>query len=836
MAIHILYLLRLPSTLATNSTSSVEFSWPPVTGATGYLVNGNPQAGTTYSETGLNTGDVVVITVTALGTGACGDSEAMADCTASDCPDITLTIDPVADICLDGMPTGILGLEVTITGSDNTGTGTWSGNGVVDADAGIFNPDDASVVNGENIIVYTFEEAGCSFSESIPINVFAQPTVDAGTDDLLNCAAPSLVLSGSGSGTPSWSGGPIDMGGDTYNPTISTPGIYILTVTDASGCTATDEVEITADASFPIAIAGEDTFITCDSSEVTLIAGGTLGGPNEVNWTGPGIGDPTAAIQIVDQPGMYILTVTNTDFNCVSAPDTLIVGENTIPPNAVIQFVGSLDCFNTSVTLEAETGPNTSFEWVTPDGTILTSTTIEGTIGGTYTLNVIDLENGCTNFDTALLDDFTAFPIAEAGDPQELDCANPIVTLDGTGSQTGATIIYEWTGPAGGITGPTDALSTTAVLPGMYILTVEDEFNSCINADTVIITEDPSVPIAEAGDTQLFGCADDELSLSGAASTGGNGYQWSNANGDIISTTVDATITEAGLYYLTVTNADNCEAVDSVLIDVDDNAPFDLASTIINPTCFGDSDGAILIEEVFGGTPPYTYSIDGENYVTFPQFAFLEGGNYTVYIEDSEGCTFDTDLSVIEPAELALSLDTSFNIQLGQDGQIMTDWNIDDGQIDTLIWTNIEFLNCNDSTNCFDPVLDSFLLYTTTFTATLIDTFGCVDQESITISVKKDRPIYIPNVFSPNGDGINDLFMIYDGDYEIQEVRYFNIFNRWGEVVFEGRNFQPEDPDFAWDGRFNGEILNPGVYVYVAEVEFIDGIRIIYQGDVTIMK
>ena len=828
--------LAIPAIVCTSTTTSVEFSWIPVVGATGYLVNGTPQAGTTYEETGLATGDIVNITVIAIGTGSCGNSEATASCEAANCPPVFLTIDPESDICLTGMPSGTVDINVVITGGSGGGTGTWSGNGIVDVDAGIFNPDDASVTSGPNVLTYTYEQDNCTFSESITINVFDQPAVEAGGDELLNCVTgPTATLAGSGSGAPMWTGPTIDSGADTYTPVVSGAGIYTLTVTDVNGCTATDALEVMADASFPTAFAGNDDQITClGNGEITLSGNGT----DTPSWTGAGIVSGADTYNpIVNMNGTYTLTVTNA-LGC-TAVDEVDITINQVPPNAVILFTGSLDCFFTSVLLTAETGPNTTFEWELPDGTTSTDMTLDATIGGTYILNVVDLNNGCVSSATEVLDDITAYPNVEAGITQELDCATPSVTLDGTGSQMGATFVYEWTGPAGGITGPTDELVTTVQSPGMYILTIEDEFNSCINSDTVFVTEDPSAPMAEAGDAQTFGCSDESLSLSGSV-TGATSFEWTDASGAVISTSLDATVTEPGIYYLTASNAAGCEDTDEVFIDIDTDVPFDLNADITNPTCFGDNDGFILIDTVLGGTPPYLYSIDGENFVNFPQFAFLTGGTYTVTVQDAEGCTFETDLLVQEPAEMQLFLNldngTETSIQLGQGGTINTEWNISDGAIDTLIWTPYEFLDCNDSTQCFNPVLDTFLTYTTTFEALLIDTLGCTVRQEITIEVKKDRPVYIPNAFSPNADGINDLFMIYDGDYEVKEVRYLNIYNRWGEVVFANSNFQPEDPNFAWDGFFKGQALNPGVYVYLAEIEFIDGLRVIYQGDITILK
>jgi len=580
-----------------------------------------------------------------------------------------------------------------------------------------------------------------------------------------------------------------------------------------------------------VADAGSDALITCNLTSVILNAGGTIGANEIVNWSGPGIIDPTNPNQIVSTAGTFILSLSNPN-GCFSEPDTVIVTENTIPPNAIIQFTGSLDCFISSVLLTAETEPNAIYEWLMPDGSISTDLEIEGTIGGTYYLSVIDTINGCSNLDSALIDDITAYPFVEAGNDQTLDCNNTSLTLDGTGTQIGATIIYEWIGP--GLTGPIDELITTAELPGIYILNATDTNNNCVNSDTVIITEDINAPISEAGNSQEFDCSNDVLTLSGEASVGAVSFLWSNGLGNIISTSSETTVEEPGFYYLTVTSSNNCTAIDSVFIAANNNMPSDLIATIIEPTCFGDSDGSILIDAIVGGTAPYLYSIDGQNFSPTAEFPFLSGGTYNISVEDADGCRYDTELLVNDPTELILDIGNNFTIELGDDAQINADINISMGEVDTLIWTPFESLNCDNDPNCFNPSLDT-LLYTTTFNALLIDTSGCTIEQQITVSVNKERPVFIPNAFSPDGDGINDIFMIYTGS-GVAKINYFNIFSRWGETVFTRRDFLPNDSAFGWDGIYNNELVNDGVFVFVAEVEFIDGVKIIYKGEVTIMK
>ena len=103
------------------------------------------------------------------------------------------------------------------------------------------------------------------------------------------------------------------------------------------------------------------------------------------------------------------------------------------------------------------------------------------------------------------------------------------------------------------------------------------------------------------------------------------------------------------------------------------------------------------------------------------------------------------------------------------------------------------------------------------------------------VSIEETRKVFIPSAFTPNNDSNNDLFMIYAGEGRISEIKSLQIFSRWGEKVFEAKGFQPNDPAYAWDGRFKNRTLNPAVFVYLAEVEFIDGFVKLFKGSITLL-
>jgi gliding motility-associated-like protein len=103
------------------------------------------------------------------------------------------------------------------------------------------------------------------------------------------------------------------------------------------------------------------------------------------------------------------------------------------------------------------------------------------------------------------------------------------------------------------------------------------------------------------------------------------------------------------------------------------------------------------------------------------------------------------------------------------------------------------------------------------------------------LRVDAQHDVYIPNVFSPNADGVNDHFTVY-GKTSLKQILRLEVYDRWGNNVFIKENFDPNEPRQGWDGTFRGELLNPGVYVFRAEVEFTDGFIDNYGGDVTLLR
>lgn len=286
----------------------------------------------------------------------------------------------------------------------------------------------------------------------------------------------------------------------------------------------------------------------------------------------------------------------------------------------------------------------------------------------------------------------------------------------------------------------------------------------------------------------------------------------------------------AGSYTVTLTNQIGCTWTQSFDIE----APPELGITFdaVSPVCFGDETGSISLNSISGGAGPYNLLLNNVAYGpidTLPRtITNLGSGDYTIGIEDANGCISDVTAVVQAPLELMVNLGPDTLISFGDSLLISAIHN--SPQVDTFIWSPLDYLSTPDQLQTWARPLSSlrYSLY-------LRDELGCEASDEILIQVQKDRRVYIPNVINPESSTFNDVITVWGGA-EVAKVRYMRIFDRWGELLFENKNFLPSDPQFGWNGRYKGEFVDPAVFVYVIEVEYIDGETQVFKGDVTVVR
>lgn len=301
-------------------------------------------------------------------------------------------------------------------------------------------------------------------------------------------------------------------------------------------------------------------------------------------------------------------------------------------------------------------------------------------------------------------------------------------------------------------------------------------------------------------------------------------YDWNTGSDAVILDNLSA-----GTYTVTVTDQPGCSVEASITL----TAPSPILASVSGASsgCFGSSDGSITIESVSGGTGPYEYSLDGEFFqsvsATETIIPNLAAGAYTVFIQDANDCQLNVAAGVPEATELQLELGDDEVIKLGDSVLI-------DPQFDFIpaawTWTPSVGLSQPDTFITYAAPLES-----TIYQLEMVDENGCLVTDVIRIIVEKDLNVFVPSAFSPDGDGTNDVFMIFAGQ-GVEEVESFQIFDRWGNQVFFAGPFQPNDPLYGWDGTHNGEVMNAAVFVYFAEVRLITGEVVMLEGEVILLR
>ncbi len=283
-----------------------------------------------------------------------------------------------------------------------------------------------------------------------------------------------------------------------------------------------------------------------------------------------------------------------------------------------------------------------------------------------------------------------------------------------------------------------------------------------------------------------------------------------------------------GMYVDSLLASNGCDSNVITFLEIVPDFGITADLEIIAPGCPEEENGSILISNIQNGSGTYTFSIDGEPAQTDPFIQGLPQGNYAINIMDSYQCETTLNAVLVDPVALQIDLGEDATIKLGESYDVQTQSNL---PINSFTWLETEGLNC--STDCLNPTLTPGV--TTTYVLIASGENGCTTMDSITITVDITRNVFIPDAFSPNGDGANDYFTIYGG-IDVEEVVNFQIFNRWGGLVFSNKNFQPNDNLIGWDGFFKGKNVNTGVYIYTADILFKDGIVERYSGDITVTE
>ncbi len=677
----------------------------------------------------------------------------------------------------------------------------------------------ANVIAGDYTVTVT-DDLGCQNDLTITINEPDSLLADAFVLDSINCAGETGTISvtstgGDGNNTYMWSGG-LD---PVQSPTNVGTNAYTVTVTDGAGCTAVDAVVLLSPPPFSVSISvvNNGCFGEASGTVVATPSGGQSPIVSYLWSTG------VTNDSLVNIPaGSYTITITDSG-GCTAVDDVILNPLQMVP---TVVFQDSTTCYNGTdggAEVTSVFGGNAPYTYEWPSGEFGQIAT--NLLQGVQTVTITD-GNGCMVTDNVnilgpppfIYNYNGAVEITQPSCFGDIDGSITVTPIGGTGAYT-----YVWSGfPAAGAT-----LSNIGA--GSYGLVISDA-NACIadGPQNIIVNQPDPLAIDSLASANTLCAGESTGSIQVFDVSGGTPsytYTWSDP---LSQNTSQAINLAPGNYTVTVTDKNGCTTTSGGMVE--EPTPIFGDVRVIDARCFGEFSGSILVDTTFGGTGTYKYSSDGDFFYDFPVFNGLRSGTYVLYIKDQNDCLFTDTVFIDQPDPIVVEVEGApeIEIQMGDSVRLNGLW--EPSYLDSIIWTPNSALSCD---TCANPMASP--LSTTTYLLTVRDTIGCFGQAEITVDVDRNRNIFIPNIFTPNGDTENDVFTVFGG-VGVERIESMRIFDRWGEMLFFQENFMPNDPAFGWDGRFNGTRLPPGVFVYYIEVLFVDGTRIPYKGDVTLIK
>lgn len=541
--------------------------------------------------------------------------------------------------------------------------------------------------------------------------------------------------------------------------------------------------------------------------------------------------------------GTYVINVSN--FSSTQNGYTIDFGATTaqifdnVKP-ALSSLISTPTCGSTSITIKfsenilCSTVQATDFTLTGPGGPYtVTSYSSSGCSSGasydnTFTINITPSISVNTLLNLSLADTVTDL----CGNPQDTGslvfipeltittaqihplCNTGTNENSATATPSSGTPTYTYLWSPGGQTSAT----ATGLSIGNYTVTITDS-NGCIGTDTLTIAQSTTTPItvnASSTNVQCNGGSDGIAVATGGGGTPAYTYVW-NPSGQTTNIATGLTI---GTYTVAIYDANGCTQTSTTSI----TQPTPITATIIdtNSACNGTPTGDATADGS-GGTPSYSFLwSDGQ---TTQMANGLLPGNYTVTVNDSNGCT-STTVATVSNNTFAITVSPTITMYSGSSTTLTV---TTDGGNYSYNWIPSTNLSC---TNCPNPVASPNV--TTTYTVIVTDEKGCAALDNVTVIIPEcnliQSDIFIPNAFSPNGDGENDLLSIYA---KKTCVKSFNlqIYDRWGISMFKTNNIND-----WWDGTFNGTQANTTLFIYYCTITSTDNQTVTKKGNITILR
>ena len=440
---------------------------------------------------------------------------------------------------------------------------------------GLFSSNEPTVPiceEGDYEIIVTNLDNGCTLSNSVSISEdkAAPQIINVNGIAMLDCAqiqSSLLVETANASDQFTWMDAQMNVVSTSALLQVSAPGIYNLTIQGANFCSTSSNYEITQNTEVPLAEAGPDKLLTCNTPTTNIGSAASSSGLI-YQWTtldGSLVGATDQPEVEVNAAGTYVLTVTNTDTQC-SSSDEVIVEENFIEPIASIsQDIDFIGCGAEVMTLAALDDVDYLFEWQDGSGNVLGNDQEQlVSEAGAYTLIVTDGLNGCSSSSSIEVLQVSPAPLF-VNSPDVLTCENVTVELMAGTSATTCDGSYEWTGPDGFTS--QDA-NVNVSIPGTYQVILTCASTGCTSEESIIVQEDRQSPSFTISSSGQLTCVNTMVDLEVPSPA-----DWLSPNGQL-SFGPSISVNVGGQYCATITDEDNgCTSTECITVTVNNELP-----------------------------------------------------------------------------------------------------------------------------------------------------------------------------------------------------------------------------------------------------------------------
>ena len=810
------------TSLSANEITTGNGQWSVFSGNANFADNSNPNTSVTGLQQGAN---VLVWTAT------------NSTCSLSD---TVVIINDLPDAPNAGIDTAICSntFGPLAANAPAIGSGQWSvisGNAIFSDVTG----NTASVSNldqGANTLQWTITNNACSLSDIVVVTNNLPDAPNAGFDKAVCQDTTSLEASGITIGTLQWSDtANVVSFADTTSPTslasnlVQGINVLVLTATN-NNCSLSDTLIITNNRP-TTPNAGLDTAVCSDN--FVLSANNPVIGNGEWtvingNGTFADVSDNATIVSNLQQ-GNNLLRWTITNQNCSLSDDVVITNDLPDAANAGQDFVtcsnsAQLNAVNPQIGTGMWTATDTNITFVNANAY---NTTVNNLPQAVDTLIWTTTNNACSLSDTVLV---SSSQLTISHTSTDLSCyESNDGAIDMTVAGGFADYNYQWFNNNGSLNYISEDLQN---IPADTYIVIATDANDCSISDTITVNQ-PTQILANAIVNNVL-CHDDSTGSIIINATGGAGnytYAWTVADSTHynVSDSTEAHLYNmiAGTYSIVITDSSNCQITESYTIT--QPSQISLSAEITDVVCYNGYTGAIDLT-VDGGTPAYsgyTYAWteqndsivhnypDGEFSSTDEDISGLHAGTFTVVVTDLNNCSATATYKVEQPFQGMEITAEVFDVSCKDQHDGAIDLTVDYGtEPYTYAWSN------NETTEDLEN-LDGGV-----YIITVSDIYNCQVTDTFTVKVTNIDCIHIYNVFSPNGDGVNDTWEI-DNIFLYPDVE-INVFNQWGTKVFESTGYTE-----PWDGTYNGKELPAATYYYTLDLKNGDAP---YSGSVTIMK